>query len=76
MTTKYGVGKVYDFVTSAEGINGPPPVLRDRASTDNIFDFKTWSPRVGVSYMLTRGWQDRRAGLVRPLLPADQRRDA
>jgi len=53
MTTKYGVGKVYDFVTSAEGINGPPPVLRDRASTGNLFDFKTWAPRVGFTYMLT-----------------------
>ncbi len=53
MTTKYGVGKVYDFVTSPDQVNGPPPVLRDRASTDDIFDFKTVSPRVGVSYMLT-----------------------
>lgn len=53
MTTKYGVGKVYDFVTSPEGINGPPPVLRDRDSTGNIFDFKTWAPRLGVTYALT-----------------------
>src|SRR4029077_17802779 len=28
-------------------------VLRDRASTPNIFDFKTWSPRIGVSHALT-----------------------
>jgi hypothetical protein len=53
MTTKYGVGKVYDFVTTPDGINGPPPVVRDRAATDNIFDFKNYSPRVGLSYMLT-----------------------
>jgi hypothetical protein len=53
MSTKYGVGKVYDLVTSPEEINGPPPVLRDRQSTGNIFDFKTWSPRIGLSYMLT-----------------------
>jgi len=53
MTTKYGVGKVYEYVTSPEEINGPPPVLRDRASTDNIFDFKTFSPRVGLTYQLT-----------------------
>ena len=53
MTTKYGVGKVYDFVRSAEDINGPPPVLRDRASTGNLFDFKTWGPRLGASYKLT-----------------------
>ena len=41
MTTKYDAGKVYDFVNSPEEVNGPPPVLRDRASTGNIFDFKT-----------------------------------
>ena len=53
MTTKYGVGKVYEFVTSPEDINGPPPVLRDRESTDNIYDFKNWGPRLGLTYMLT-----------------------
>jgi hypothetical protein len=53
MTTKYGVGKVYQYVTSPEEINGPPPVLRDRAETDNIFDFKTFAPRIGVTYQLT-----------------------
>jgi hypothetical protein len=51
MTTKYGAGKVYDFPSSPDAINGP--VLRDRASTKNIFDFKTWAPRVGLSYQLT-----------------------
>jgi Carboxypeptidase regulatory-like domain/TonB dependent receptor len=54
MATKYGVGKVYDFVSSPEDINGPPPVVRDRESTDNIFDFRTWGPRLGLSYMLTK----------------------
>jgi hypothetical protein len=52
MTSKYGVGKVYE---------PPPPggsftdltVLRDRAGTDNVFDFKTWSPRLGLTYQLT-----------------------
>lgn len=53
MTTKYGTGKVYDFVTSPEQVNGPPPVLRDRAGTSNIFDFKTVSPRLGLTYLLT-----------------------
>jgi hypothetical protein len=51
MTTKYGAGKVYDFPSTPDAINGP--VLRDRASTKNIFDFKTWAPRVGLSYQLT-----------------------
>jgi hypothetical protein len=53
MTTKYGTGKVYEFVSSAEEINGPPSVLRDRESTGNIYDFKTLGPRLGLSYMLT-----------------------
>ncbi|MFB0564692.1 MAG: TonB-dependent receptor domain-containing protein [Candidatus Aminicenantaceae bacterium] len=53
MTTKYGKGKVYEFVTSPEEINGPPSVIRDRESTDNIFDFKTFSPRIGLTYQLT-----------------------
>jgi hypothetical protein len=53
MTTKYGTGKVYDFVTSPEEINGPPPVLRDRASTGNLYDFRNWGPRLGASYLLT-----------------------
>lgn len=54
MTTKYGKGKVYQFVTKPDEINGPPPALRDRAATGNIFDFKTLAPRIGVTYQLTR----------------------
>jgi hypothetical protein len=53
MTTKYGVGKVYDFPTTPDQLNDPPPVLRDRAGTDNIFDFKTVAPRLGLTYKLT-----------------------
>jgi hypothetical protein len=53
MSTKYGAGKVYDFVSSPEEINGPPAVVRDRASTGNLYDFRTWGPRLGASYMLT-----------------------
>jgi hypothetical protein len=52
MTAKYGVGKVYDFPSSPDGFGNLTP-LRDRASTGDIFNFKTWSPRVGVSYQLT-----------------------
>ncbi len=53
MTTKYGEGEIYDFASSPDQINGPPPILRSRAGTGNIFDFKTWSPRIGASYLLT-----------------------
>ena len=34
-------------------INYSPPVLRDRASTDNIFDFNTIAPRLGLTYQVT-----------------------
>ena len=53
MTTKYGVGKALEFPATPAQLNDPPPVLRDRAGTGNIFDFKTWSPRLGLTYKLT-----------------------
>ena len=53
MTTQYRDGQVYDLLTSPDEINGPTRVLRDRQSTGNIFDFKTLSPRLGVTYALT-----------------------
>ena len=53
MTTKYGVGKVYEMVSKWQDINGPPEVLRDRKASPNVFDFKTFSPRLGVTYLLT-----------------------
>ena len=53
MTSKYGPGKVYAFPATAAQINDPPPVLRERAGTDDICNFKTWSPRVGLTYQLT-----------------------
>ncbi len=52
MTTKYGKGKVYEPLTKPTDI-GDPKVLRDRAGTGNIFDFKTVSPRIGLTYSLT-----------------------
>lgn len=53
MTAKYGVGKVYELPSTPEGINDPPPVIRDRQETDNVFDFKTLAPRIGITYALT-----------------------
>jgi TonB dependent receptor len=53
MSTRYDTGKVYGLVSSPDEINGPPPVVRDRAGSDDIFDFNTLSPRVGLSYTLT-----------------------
>jgi hypothetical protein len=53
MTAKYGKGFVYEPYASPTDISSPT-VLRERASTDNIFDFKTWSPRLGLTYQLTK----------------------
>ncbi len=53
MTAKYGEGKVYEQPSTPEGINDPPPVIRDREGTDNIFDFETLAPRIGVTFALT-----------------------
>ena len=70
MTSKYGAGKIYEFPNSADAINDPPPVLRDRASTDNIFDFKTIAPRIGLTYQVTEdGKTVARASYGRYYLP-------
>jgi len=52
MTAKYGEGAVYEMPESPEDINHPT-VLRTREGTDNIYDFKTWSPRLGIAWTLT-----------------------
>jgi len=53
MTTKYGVGKIYEKLTSPTDIANPV-VIGDRAATGNIFDFRTLSPRLGITYQLTK----------------------
>ncbi|HUP47043.1 MAG TPA: carboxypeptidase regulatory-like domain-containing protein [Thermoanaerobaculia bacterium] len=52
MTAKYGEGAVYEMPNRPEDINNPV-LLRTREGSDNIFDFKTWSPRLGMAFMLT-----------------------
>ena len=55
MTTKYGEGKVFEPLTQPSDVNDPNlGVLRTRVGTDNIFDFKTFSPRLGATYQLTK----------------------
>jgi len=54
MTSKYGKGKVYEQPSTPEDINNPPPEIRDRRGTTNIFDFRTWAPRVGITFALTK----------------------
>lgn len=52
MTAGYGKGAVYAQPNTPGDINNPVTV-RSREGTGDIFDFKTWSPRLGVTYALT-----------------------
>lgn len=52
MTTKYGKGEVYEPLTKPTDI-ADPTLLRTRQGSDNIFDFKTISPRIGLTYSVT-----------------------
>jgi hypothetical protein len=52
MTSKYGAGDIYEPLTKPSDIANPT-LLRKRAGTGNIFDFKTISPRIGLTYSLT-----------------------
>jgi hypothetical protein len=50
---RYGEGIIYEVPATPNQINDPPPILRKRKGTGNIFDFKDISPRIGLTYMLT-----------------------
>lgn len=52
MTAKYGEGAMYQPLTRPSDILNPK-VARTRAGSGNIFDFNTWSPRLGFAYVLT-----------------------
>ena len=53
MTAKYGEGYEYAPLEDPTDIANPT-VIRTREGSDNIFDFKTWSPRLGLTYQLTK----------------------
>ena len=53
MTAKYGHGSEYAPLASPEDI-AHPTVLRTRADSPDIFNFKTFSPRIGLTYQLTK----------------------
>jgi outer membrane receptor protein involved in Fe transport len=52
MTAAYGEGAVYAQPDTPADINNPVTV-RTRTGTGDIFDFQTWSPRIGATYALT-----------------------
>ena len=55
MTTKYGAGKVYELLSQPSDVNNPDlGVIRPRDASPNIFDFRTFSPRLGITYRLTK----------------------
>jgi hypothetical protein len=69
MTSKYGEGDIYEPLSKPADIANPT-VLRTRQGTDNIFDFKTISPRIGLTYSLTKdGKTVARASYGRYYLP-------
>lgn len=53
MTANYGEGALYQMPTTPAEINDPPPQIGTRRGTGNVFDFKTFSPRLGLAYQLT-----------------------
>ncbi|MGA2363835.1 MAG: TonB-dependent receptor [Candidatus Aminicenantales bacterium] len=53
MSAKYGHGSEYAPLASPEDIANPT-VIRTRADSPDIFNFKTWSPRIGLTYQLTK----------------------
>lgn len=59
MTAKYGEGAIYEFPQTPADVNNPK-LLRTTKGTGNVFDFKTFSPRLGLAYTLT---EDRRTVL-------------
>lgn len=54
MTAKFADGgKIYAMPQPGVDVNNLD-VLRERTGSDNVFDFKTFSPRLGLTYMLTK----------------------
>jgi len=70
MTTKYGKGITYEFLTKPSDLKDNLKVKSTGNGSPNIFDFKTWSPRLGLTYQLTRdGKTVLRAGYGRFYMP-------
>jgi outer membrane receptor protein involved in Fe transport len=51
-TAGYGAGKIYEQFQSPSDIDNPV-VVRDRGGAGTVYDFKTWSPRLGIAWTAT-----------------------
>ena len=54
MTAKFGQGQILAQPTTPEGFAGTLDVVRVRQGSNNLFDFKCFSPRLGLTYQLTK----------------------
>jgi len=54
MTAKFGKGKMFEQPTTPQGFRDDLKFVRDRTGSGNLFDFKNWSPRVGLTYQLSK----------------------
>ena len=52
MTAKFGKGQMLEQPTTSAGFRDELKVLRDRTGSGNLFNFKNWSPRVGLTYQI------------------------
>ncbi len=69
--TKFGEGKIFENIPDPTSNIEDLEVIRTRGSGEgNVFDFSTFSPRIGITYMLTAdGKTVLRAGYGRYYLP-------
>ena len=54
MTARFGKGQILEQPATPEGFGGTLGLIRDRQGSGNLFDFKCFSPRLGVTYQLTK----------------------
>ncbi len=54
MTAKFGKGAILQQPATPEGFAGSLAVVRTRQGSGNLFDFKCFSPRLGLTYELTK----------------------
>jgi len=52
MTAGYGTGKIYEPLASPSDIDNLK-VQRERGGAGTVYDFKTWSPRIGIAWTAT-----------------------